>query len=145
MVKSLPERFLMPQEVEVLYILPAIRKAFAKALKREGLLQKAIAELLHVTEAAVSQYFSGKRAGQVAFDRQTKRAIASAAKRVMREGNFLLESQRILELVHKKRVVCTAHHKLGGVPRGCDACYVCSSQKGGIEFNIGCGRKARLV
>ncbi len=41
---------------------PAIKAKLAKELKEKGLSQKEIAALLDVTEAAVSQYLSGKRA-----------------------------------------------------------------------------------
>ena len=50
------------QELEVWYILPAIRKAFAIEMIRQGIPQKRIAVLLGVTSAAISQYKNDKRA-----------------------------------------------------------------------------------
>ncbi len=44
------------------YKVPAIKAKLARELKEKGLRQKDIATLLDVTEAAVSQYLSGKRA-----------------------------------------------------------------------------------
>jgi hypothetical protein len=43
---------------------PAIKAKLAKDLKKKGCSQKDIATILGVTEAAVSQYISGKRAKQ---------------------------------------------------------------------------------
>jgi hypothetical protein len=46
----------MPQEIEVWYIIPAIRKELAKRLvQHHEVAQKDVAELLGVTEAAISQ------------------------------------------------------------------------------------------
>jgi predicted transcriptional regulator len=50
-------KWLMPQEVEVWYVLPAIRRELAKVMKFEkGQAQKSIARMLGVTEPAVTQY-----------------------------------------------------------------------------------------
>ena len=69
------KKLLQPQEIEVFYILPALRRELAVSLKSAGKSQKAIAGLLGVTEAAVSQYFSSKRASQVKFSDSLKKAI----------------------------------------------------------------------
>ena len=52
--KSLKQ--LMPQEIEVWYIIPAVRRELAKSMVKIGLKQKQIAVTLGITEAAVSQY-----------------------------------------------------------------------------------------
>ena len=53
--------FLQPQEIEVFYIIPAIRRHIAMYMKLRGLKQNKIAELLHIDKAAVSQYIKKKR------------------------------------------------------------------------------------
>lgn len=53
---------MQPCESAVKYKVPAIKAELARKLKKEGKSQKEIAKLLGVTEAAVSQYLSGKRA-----------------------------------------------------------------------------------
>lgn len=50
----------------------AIKAKLAKALKKKGKSQKEIAEMLGVTEAAVSQYLSGKRAKAAKLKEKTK-------------------------------------------------------------------------
>ena len=57
-----------PQELEVWYILPAIRRELTISLKEEGLKQRQVAEILGVTEAAVSQYIKSKRAKAIKFN-----------------------------------------------------------------------------
>jgi uncharacterized protein len=51
-----------PCELVVWKILPAVKSRLARKLKDKGMKQKDIAEMLDITEAAVSQYLSGKRA-----------------------------------------------------------------------------------
>ena len=52
----------LPCEVAASSIVPAIKAKIARRLKREGMKQKEIAKVLGVTESAVSQYLSKKRA-----------------------------------------------------------------------------------
>ena len=52
-----------PCEVSLWYVLPLIRKGLARELvKSHGMTQAAVARKLSITDAAVSQYLSGKRA-----------------------------------------------------------------------------------
>jgi hypothetical protein len=53
---------MQPCESAVKYKVPAIKAELARKLKKQGKSQKEIAAILGVTEAAVSQYLSGKRA-----------------------------------------------------------------------------------
>lgn len=52
----------LPCEQAVKEKVPKIKAELAKRLKAEGKSQREIAKILEVTEAAVSQYLSGKRA-----------------------------------------------------------------------------------
>jgi hypothetical protein len=49
-------KWLMPQEVEVWYVIPSIRRELALAMIEKGRTQKSIAKMLGVTEPAVTQY-----------------------------------------------------------------------------------------
>jgi predicted transcriptional regulator len=53
-------KLLLPQEVETFYIIPALRKHIAIALKKSGMKQKDVADILQVNSAAISQYSSSK-------------------------------------------------------------------------------------
>ena len=55
----------LPQEIEVWYIIPAIRKELARLLTGSyGMTFEKAGELLGVSKAAVSQYLSNKRASK---------------------------------------------------------------------------------
>ena len=115
---------LQPQEVEVFYILPAIRRELSIALKALGKPQKEIAQLLGVTEAAVSQYISHKRATDVAFPEDLKESITAAAKRITDKQSMIQETQAILKAARQDKVICKMHEKVTGeIPAGCDICF----------------------
>ena len=73
----------VPCEVITWYILPAIRRELAtKLVKEHGITQKKTAELLGLTDAAISQYVSKKRGkielgntGAEEFDKSTLRIL----------------------------------------------------------------------
>jgi len=116
-------RLLQPQEVEVFYILPALRRELALALKATGISQKEIAGRLGVTEPAISQYLSSKRASLVKFNDNITTAIKESAERIKDEVTLMREMQRLLRLSHESKVVCQVHESLGQVPKGCQACF----------------------
>lgn len=113
-----------PQEVEVFYILPAIRSRMASALKRQGKSQKEIARLLCVQESTISQYISSKRAADVKFNESIDTEIAEASRKIKTKEDLIKETQGILESVRKdKAVLCGLHKAVSNVPQGCDACF----------------------
>jgi predicted transcriptional regulator len=63
---------MLPCEKAARYKVPAIKARLAKNLKTKGYTQRQIADFLDVTEAAISQYLSGKRAGKREKDLKTK-------------------------------------------------------------------------
>jgi len=115
-------KVLHPQEVEVFYVLPAVRKEFAAALKARGVAQSRIAGILGVTEAAVSQYFSKKRAN-IALSDETRQHITEAAQRVQSQPNFVFECQRILTELAASKEICGIHKQVGDVPQNCTMCF----------------------
>jgi predicted transcriptional regulator len=69
----------------VWYLLPLIRKEFAKSLiKDHGLTQRKAAEKLGITESAVSQYISKKRGDLKVTDVGIRREIKESTKRIMK-------------------------------------------------------------
>jgi hypothetical protein len=73
----------IPCEEAVWYILPIIRKEFAKSLiKDHGLTQRKAAEKLGITESAVSQYVSKKRGDLKISDSTIKKEIKISTKRI---------------------------------------------------------------
>ena len=87
------------QEIEVWYILPAIRREIAKELMNLGLKQKEVANILDITEPAVSQYFKSKRAKDVKFDNSIKNKIKEATKRIYQNpASLFKEIQEFREI-----------------------------------------------
>ena len=105
------------------YVLPAVRKEIALVMKAEGKSQKEIAKLLGVTEPAVSQYMSAKRASTFQLNDKVKGAIRESVNRITGEIGLMREMQRLLVLIRSERLVCQAHEALGGAPKGCGVCF----------------------
>ena len=116
-------QIIQPQEVEVFYILPAIRSSMASAMKEQGMKQKDIAKLLCVQESTVSQYLSSKRAADVKFNDRIDKEITAAVKRIKTKRDLIMETQRILEMSRDKDVLCKMHKAVADVPEGCDVCF----------------------
>jgi len=112
-----------PQEIEVWYILPAIRKELVAAFKEKGKQQKEIAKLLNVTEPAVSQYVSEKRAKGITFPAEVKKFIKEAAEKIVDSESAFHQIQTINEFIKKTKVLCQLHAQIEGDLKGCDVCY----------------------
>jgi uncharacterized protein len=120
-------KLLHPQEIEVLYILPAIRRELAIEMKKKGLEQKKIAEYLSVTEAAVSQYMNSKRASNVAFDQEIIEEIKASAVKITSHETMLLEIQGVLRHIKKCGITCKVHKEFAKRPENCCVCKNISS------------------
>lgn len=117
-------KLLHPQEVEVFYILPALRKEFAISFKALGTSQTKIAQIMGVTDAAISQYLSDKRATDVSFTRDVKSQIKKAAGRIKEQAHFIYETQILLNDFLKSKLTCKIHLKMNpNIPRDCDTCF----------------------
>jgi hypothetical protein len=114
---------IQPQEVEVFYILPAIRSRMAAAMKDNGMKQKEIAELLCVQESTISQYLGLKRAADVKFNDHVDKEISAAVKRIKTKEGLIRETQSILDMVRSEKVICDIHKSVADLPESCDACF----------------------
>jgi predicted transcriptional regulator len=87
----------------VWYLLPLIRKEFAKSLiKNHSLTQRKAAEKLGITEAAVSQYFSKKRGDLKVKDVKIRREIKTSTKRII-EGDIQIMKTETCRICHLLR------------------------------------------
>ncbi len=96
----------MPQEIEVFYTLPAIRREMAISMKASGRKQKEIAKLLCVEESTVSQYIKDKRAAKISLDERFRKDVAKAAKGIANQADFIKEARRLLAIM-RKRTFCS--------------------------------------
>jgi len=98
-------------EENVWYILPLIRKEFAKSLiKDHGLTQRKAAEKLGITEAAVSQYISKKRVDLKITDVRIRREIKESTKRIT-NGDIQVMKTETCRICHLLRTQCIEKEK----------------------------------
>ena len=113
-----------PQEIEVWYILPLIRKELAKELLHYNLNQKEIALKLGLTEAAVSYYINKKRANELILDEKVKKAVQESAKRIKNNFNVMKEIQNITKLFWETRGICKIHMQHDkSIQKSCALCF----------------------
>ena len=116
---------LQPQEIEVWYILPAIRRELAILLtKKHKLSQKDAAKILNVSGPAVSQYMKSKRASEVQFTKSTSRLIEKASEKIIKDNSALIpEVQNLITAVREDLTLCKIHRsKNKDLPEKCCAC-----------------------
>lgn len=115
----------MPQEIEVWYILPALRKEFTKLMVKKGLTQREVAQKLLITEAAVSQYLKGKRGGNLEFSEELQNEIEQGVERLLNSGLIVREFQMLCRKVRESKMLCDIHKKYGITPPECEEGVVC--------------------
>lgn len=118
----------MPQEIEVRYILPAIRRELAKIfIKIHKLSQKEAAKILGLTEAAISQYQHSKRAKEVVFSEAVVDEIKKSASKILADKNgrqrLMAEMYRISNLTKVRQVLCDIHRAQSKDLKHCNVCF----------------------
>ena len=116
---------IMPQEIEVWYILPALRKEFTRQMLEKNLTQKAIAKKLLLTESAVSQYLNGKRGGDIEFNNEIKEDIRKSVDNILKTGNLIQELQQLCRKIRENGFLCEIHRKHGIVSKECETGIIC--------------------
>ena len=113
---------LMPQEIEVWEVLPALRRQLAIELVSQGHSQREAASRLGITEAAVSQYLSSKRGKALVLSAQTKATVGKSAAAIAAGQSVISELHRLCNLVEVRKSICAIHQKQSGIPRSCTLC-----------------------
>jgi len=100
--------YLLPQEIEVWYIIPAVRKELARLLTRKyEMSYEAAGKILGISKAAISQYLSNKRANKIKLTPDVKKEVAKSAKMIVENPKVaMVEVQRILKYMKDKRCSC---------------------------------------
>lgn len=115
----------MPQEIEVWYLIPALRKELSRIfIKDYNLTQKKAAELLGISEAAVSQYVKEKRAKDIKFAKSELEIIKKTAGKIVKDKNnsmkYLYEA---CVTFRGSNTVCNLHRKYNkDIPAKCNIC-----------------------
>ncbi|MFA4960147.1 MAG: hypothetical protein WC548_00620 [Candidatus Pacearchaeota archaeon] len=100
--------YLLSQEIEVWYIIPAVRKELARLLtqKYEMSFEKT-GNILGISKAAISQYLSNKRANKIKLSSEVKREISKSAKTINENSKMAIsEIQRILKFMKENKCSC---------------------------------------
>ncbi len=111
----------MPQEIEVWYVLPALRSGLAQQLKQLKMSQRRIAEALGITESAVSQYLHKKRGAEI-LNKDLQKELTESAARIQQGHSSSDELYRLSTIVRQKRLLCKIHRAHAQVPKKCDMC-----------------------
>ncbi len=117
---------LLPQEIQIWYVLPVIRKELALVLiKEHKLSQKRTAEILGVSAPAISQYINEKRATDVRLTKAMKEEIQKSAQLLMQEGGDMMKE--LMKLLNHKLIqelVCNYHRAHSKeIKKDCDLCF----------------------
>lgn len=127
----------LPTEVEYWYVLPVIRKELAKKLKELGKLrQKEVADILGISESAVSQYLKGTRAGledpdngiEIEIPAWLHEEIRLSTLRILDNKTnrmiFLKEINNLLFKIRQKPTafLCRVHRAFGIAEENCIIC-----------------------
>mgnify|MGYP001569621154 CR=1 FL=1 len=114
----------MPQEIEVWYVIPAIRRDIATVLKSRGIKQTEVAKIMGITKSAVTQYLNSKRAKDLKFSENVKKEIEHASKRINNPIDTIREIQYVLTIIRKENAICELHKNMDKrLPSNCDVCF----------------------
>lgn len=112
---------MISQEIETYYLIPAIRRELASLMLEMGENQKKIADKLHLTKSAVSQYISGKRGKQFILN---KELVRETSKNIMNGNNYLKEIQKLIQNLKSQRKICAIYSLNNIKPEDCEVCNI---------------------
>ena len=114
----------LPQEIEVWYLIPSLRRELAKILISDfGMNQKQISQTLGVTESAVSQYLKSKRGSELKFSEKDIEKIREAAVNIVETGNANEELYNLSVKFRGGNAICSFHKKTdSNISEDCDLC-----------------------
>ena len=111
---------LQPQEIEVWYLIPALRKRLVDELHKRNLKSTEIAKILHLTKASVSQYLNNKR-GTLKINNFNEE-IKESADALINGSCPTKEIQRLIIKAIKKGILCDIHRSIEKVNDDCNIC-----------------------
>ena len=122
------KKLMFPQEFDVWYILPAIKKKLALKLIEKGMPQKDVAIILKTTPATISHYKKNKRVKNDLFGNKVDELVTLAANKINEDNNlFFHEVIKINNKIKDQGLFCKIFQNLneenGDLP-----CYQCKKQ-----------------
>ncbi len=116
----------MPQEIEVWYLIPALRREMARIfIEKYELSQKKAADILGITEAAISQYLNSKRASEIVFSKNELDKIEKSAEKIIKDKDSLMKNlYDLCNVLREAKVICELHkNRDKSVSKNCDVCF----------------------
>ncbi len=124
------KKLIFPQEIEVWYVLPLIRRKIALKMVEKGLQQKQVAKIMGITPAAVCQYKTEKRAKDDFFDDDMNKELEVAVKNIIKNNKALAEE--IIKLnnsAKSKGIVCKIYKEKCALKGMEGKCAYCKNKK----------------
>ena len=116
-------KLLQPQEIEVFYVIPALKRELAKCMKENGDKQKDIAKKLCITEPAISYYLTSKLATELKFDGKIKNEIRRSIELIKDRKTLTSVLQSLLKRVNEDRITCEICKKKISLENNCNICF----------------------
>lgn len=116
---------IMPQEIEVWYLIPALRRELSQIfIGQYGMSQKDAARLLGITEPAISQYLKAKRGSELKFTKKELAEIKKAAQKIKDDSERSMDHlYQLCVMFRGSKSICDMHRKYDkSVAKGCDIC-----------------------
>ena len=115
----------MPQEIEVWYLIPALRRELARFLVADHKVsQREAAKMLGITEAAISQYISKKRGSDVKFSKEEIKKIRKSSNNIFKnQEKTMKEIYKLSKEFRGSKALCNLHKKHdSSISKDCDVC-----------------------
>ena len=114
----------MPQEIEVWYLIPALRKEITKFLIKDfNKSQKDVSVILGVSEGAISQYLSSKRGNELKFSKEELEEIGKTTGKIIEDGEIDQNFYKLCVKLRGCQSLCSFHRKQDkDLPKNCDMC-----------------------
>jgi hypothetical protein len=127
---------LLPSEIESRTLIPAVRVIIAKKLANEyNMKEDAIAKILGITQAAVSNYVRGARGDNQLISKlegiiEIRRMIDDITKEIAINNSFRASTMakyiRLFNYIRESYIICDVHHTLEkNIDR--ETCKACES------------------
>jgi len=100
--------YTLPQEIEVWYIIPAIRKELATCMiTHHKLSYEKVGNILGISKAAISQYVKKKRAAKIKLHKEALKQVGPSCDRLIdKKSNAVAEITGILDFIRKNNLPC---------------------------------------
>jgi uncharacterized protein len=98
--------YTLPQEIEVWYVIPAVRRELAKLLTSvHNMSYEKAGKALGISKAAISQYQNNKRASKIKLNGRVLKLIEKSAKIICSDNRKTSkEILRVLNFMREKRL-----------------------------------------